>query len=103
MRQEEEADEEADEEGEYVRQEEEYVKQPGVEHLFLLLDPLMQCFTVLRRRKQRMGMRRVRRRTRRILRRRWWRMRRRRWWRTTPPRGGWLFVRFLRVGMDPHG
>jgi hypothetical protein len=27
---------------------------------------------------------------------------RRRWWRTTPPRGGWLFVRFLRVGMDPH-
>ena len=34
---------------------EEYVKQPGVEHLFLLLDPLMQCFTVLRRRKQRMG------------------------------------------------
>ena len=36
MRQEEEADEE-------------YLKQPGLEHLFLLLDPLMQCFTVLRR------------------------------------------------------
>ena len=50
-----------------MRQEEEYVKQPRVEHLFLLLDPLMQCFTVLRRRKQRMGMRHVRR-TRRILR-----------------------------------
>ena len=45
MRQEEEADEEADEEGEEVRQEEEadeeYVKQPGVEHLFLLHAPLM--------------------------------------------------------------
>ena len=90
MRQEEEVDEE-------------YVKQPGVEHLFLLLDPLMQCFTMLRRRKQRMGMRHVRRKTRRILRRRWWRMRRRRWWRTTPLRGGWLFVKFLRVGTDPHG
>jgi hypothetical protein len=58
----------------------------------------MRCFASLRRRmhdgwrrKQRMGRRRVRRR----------RMRRR-WWRTTPPRGGWLFVRFLRVGMDPH-